>query len=165
MRILFVTGCTLDQSKMAAGCSCGKAQLQPVIDWAVENELTLESMPCPETELYGQPRQPRGFKFYNNDYFRRGCAQRALVVCDRIEELSRDHDIVGIVGIMYSPSCSFLRNKSAFHPYGVFAEELEKEMQRRSLSLPTATVSTKSSETAIKKRLEELLAVRTESAP
>lgn len=165
MRILFITGCILDQSKMAAGCSCGKAQLQPVIDWAAENELTLESMPCPETELYGQPRQRRGFKFYNNGYFRRGCTRRASAVCDRMQELARSSEIVGIVGIMYSPSCSFLRNKSAFHPYGAFAEELENEMRSRGLSLPTATVSTKSSASAIKRRLGALLALHEESTP
>lgn len=128
-RVAFVSHCILSQVVMAEGVVKGHpSMIRPVIEWALENEINLEQMPCPEALWLGYKRPSHGKKWYEDKGFRNYCA---MLVDNEALKMARLVDagaeIVGVIGVVFSPACSTIKDSpSPYHPYGIFMEELEK---------------------------------------
>jgi len=124
---IFVSHCILAQSVMAGDKSCGPQQVKPVLKWAMDNDINICQMPCPEALFEGIKRKPKGFKYYNTPEFRKHCAGIAQTQASYINELIKSgHNVLGVIGVVFSPACSTIKDSpSPYHPYGVYMDELE----------------------------------------
>ena len=127
-KFVFISHCILAQSIMAGDKSCGPQQVKSVVQWAMDNDINMCQMPCPEALFEGINRKSQGFKHYNTIEFRVHCVKIAINQAKYISELiSAGHNVLGVIGVVFSPACSTIKDsKSPYHPYGVYMEELER---------------------------------------
>ena len=111
-KILLVSHCLLntasklksyDESEMKAEDSLRKE----IIKTAVDNDIHLLQLPCPEFIMYGSRRWGHVSEQFDTPYFRSQCRKLLEDYMLQIKEyLSNDRfRILGIVGIDGSPSC------------------------------------------------------------
>ncbi len=135
-RVAFVSHCILSQVVMAEGSVKGHpSMVRPVIEWALENEINLEQMPCPEALWLGYKRPSHGKKWYEDNGFRKYCAMLAWRQAYHMSDLiNAGAEIVGVIGVVFSPACSTIKDSpSPYLPYGIFMEEMERAAEMISL--------------------------------
>lgn len=127
-KFIFISHCILAQSIMAGDKSCGPQQVKTVIQWALDNDINMVQMPCPEALYQGIKRKPHGFKFYNTPEFRIHCRTIVWNQASYMYSLMEaKHTVLGVIGVVFSPACSTIKDSaSPYHPYGVYMDELEK---------------------------------------
>ncbi|MBE6008327.1 MAG: DUF523 domain-containing protein [Lachnospiraceae bacterium] len=112
-KIVFVSHCILniaskvvmyDKEEMDAEETLRKEFMHKAID----NDIQLIQLPCPEYTLYGARRWGHVSDQFDNVFFRRHCRNILEPIIDQlIEYLSNDDmfEVLGFVGIDGSPSC------------------------------------------------------------
>ena len=112
-KILLVSHCLLntasklksyDQSEMKAEDSLRKE----IIKTAVDNDIHLLQLPCPEFLQYGYRRWGHTYDQFNNVFFRERCREMLQPVILQVKEYlenDTEFEIVGVLGIDGSPSC------------------------------------------------------------
>ena len=142
---IFISHCILAQSIMSGVRSQGEGpqQVKPVLRWAMDNDINMCQMPCPEALYEGIKRESHGFKYYNTPEFRTHCRKIARGQGAYIKELiNSGHRVLGVVGVVFSPACSTIKDSpSPYHPYGVYMEELEKTTKDSGLTIPFVCVT------------------------
>jgi predicted secreted protein len=118
-----------------------------VLKFVTNHRLNFHQLPCPET-LFGKgglPRKSHGKAWYESNGFREFCREKAAEQADYIATLANaGRDIIGIVGMEFSPSCSTVEGSaSPYRPYGIFMEELKVALADRALSPPFVSVNEK----------------------
>jgi len=146
-RFVFMSNCILSQSVMAEGASkTDKSMVRMVIDWALDNDINIQQMPCPESILLGVDRAPHGYKWYKeNEDFEDICKSVARNQVKWMKTiLDGGHEIIGVIGVIFSPACSTIKDSpSPYHPYGLYMERLEFELKKRDLKIPFISVTPK----------------------
>lgn len=125
MKYIFASACITNQMFRATGCGNG-VMIKTVVQWALDNDIAIVSMECPETQLLGLPRKPTGKKEY--------LKTRINLICDDIVHKTRrqfmqfdqvDHKLIGIIGVKFSPLCCTIENsKSVYLQTGILMEKL-----------------------------------------
>lgn len=112
-KILFVSHCILNtaskvvlynQEEMDAEESLRKKFLNE----AINNDIHLIQLPCPEFTLYGAKRWGHVSDQFDNVFFRKHCRKILEPIIDQMKEYldnDRMFEVLGVVGIDGSPSC------------------------------------------------------------
>ncbi len=117
-------------------------------------------MPCPESQLGGYEnglkRGPKSISKYDTPEFRKVCQHSASEVTEMIKAiLNNDYEIVAILGIEFSPSCSIklqYSNKGVFHQPGIFIKSLKNQLAAEKIDIPFLGINRR----GMKKSLREL---------
>ena len=153
-KLVFLSHCILNQNACVRGLASQPAVIREMVDLALDNNVAMYQMPCPEVSYLGSMRWGQVKKMYSNPMFRRHCQQIAEQICDQIQTYSdNEHQVVGIVLRDGSPTCGLkcsaveadskqvwggmVWNASPLQRFGategVFTEELKAEIQRRGI--------------------------------
>ena len=112
-KIIFVSHCILntaskvvmyDQEEMDSEEKLRKQFLQK----AIENDIHIIQLPCPEFTLYGANRWGHVSNQFDNIFFRTHCRKILLPIIEQLKEYLAHEDrfeILGFIGIDGSPSC------------------------------------------------------------
>ncbi len=112
-KIVFVSHCILniaskvvmyDKEEMDAEEALRKEFMHKAID----NDIQLIQLPCPEFTLYGSRRWGHVSNQFDNIFFRKHCRKILEPVIDQLMEYLENEDmfeVLGFVGIDGSPSC------------------------------------------------------------
>lgn len=112
-KVIFVAHCLLNvaskvvmynKEEMAAEEELRKDFLNK----AIENDVQIIQLPCPEFTLYGAKRWGHVSNQFNNVFFKNHCRNILQPIIDQLKEYLANPDmfkVLGIVGIDGSPSC------------------------------------------------------------
>ncbi|GLI34736.1 CD3072 family TudS-related putative desulfidase [Desulforhabdus amnigena] len=153
-KLIFLSHCILNQNACVRGLASQPAVIREMVDLALDANLGMYQMPCPEVTYLGSMRWGQVKKMYGNPMFRRHCRHIAEQICDQIQTYrDNDHQVLGIVLRDGSPTCGL--KCSAVEPddeqvwggmvwhasplqrfgatEGVYTEELKAELQQRGM--------------------------------
>ena len=151
-KLVFLSHCILNQNACVRGLASQPAVIREMLDLALDNDVAMYQMPCPEVTYLGSMRWGQVKKMYANPMFRRHCRQIVEQICDQIQTYrDNDHQVVGIILRDGSPTCGLncaaveadseqvwggmVWHASPLQRFGategVFTEELKAELQRR----------------------------------
>ncbi len=130
-KVIFVPFCILCQSAKAIGLTEHyPAVVGPLVKLLNDLKINIVQLPCPEMLGEGLVRNPYEISYYERPDFLILCKKLAHTQADIIEKfISNGFDVVGILGIERSPSCSLdhVRRDGAIVPgKGVFIGEIMK---------------------------------------
>jgi len=161
-KFIFIPFCLICQSFQAQGIVRygWTAAIKPVIEEILRAEVNIIQMPCPESQFGGYEkglkRSPKGIQQYDIPEFKKICQDSALRVVEQIKAiLANSYEVVGILGIEYSPSCSTkiqYSPRGTFHRPGLFIEALRKELDIEIREIPFVGINRR----GIEKSLAEL---------
>lgn len=152
-KLIFLSHCLLNQNACVQGIASEPAAIRSVVDAALDNDVGIYQMPCPEMTYYGSRRWGQVKAQYETPMFRRHCQQIAEQLLDQVEDYrATGHRIVGIVMRDGSPTCGLHRacvaaderqiwggmvwqapRQRFADTRGVFCETLIAEAERRGL--------------------------------
>lgn len=138
--------------------------ITPIVDELLKNNINLIQMPCVESLFggceTGLKRKPKGIAHYDNSKFRKHCKVLALQTADMVKAiLSNGYQIIVILGIEISPSCSVKHqytNKGMVRRPGIFIEELKKELEINKINIPFLGINRRGIKNSLNK-LKEIL--------
>lgn len=112
-RVLFVSHCILNTASKVD--HIGQQQPSPeeilrkkFVVKAVEENIQLIQLPCPEFSAYGSKRWGHTKDQFDNVFFRAHCRKILQPIVEQMAEYqqnSQSFEIIGVVGIEGSPSC------------------------------------------------------------
>ncbi len=152
-KLIFLSHCLLNQNACVQGIASEPAAIRAVVDVALDHDIGIYQMPCPEMTYYGSQRWGQVKAQYATPTFRRHCRAIAKQILDQVEDYrATGHRIVGVVMRDGSPTCGLNRacvaaddrqiwggmvwqvpRQRFADTKGVFCEELEAEAERRGL--------------------------------
>jgi predicted secreted protein len=153
-RLIFISHCFLNQNACVRGLASQPAAIRELIDLLLDNGVAIYQMPCPEVTYIGSMRWGQVKKQYASPMFRRHCRQIAEQMCDQVQTYrDNGHEVIGFVMRDGSPTCGLLCaaveadenqvwggmvwHASPLQRFGetpgVFTEELQAEVGRRSM--------------------------------
>jgi uncharacterized protein YbbK (DUF523 family) len=117
-------------------------------------------MPCPESQFGGYKngltRSPKGIETYDTPAFREFCSKLASETVDAIKAvLSNNYEVMAILGIENSPSCSVkyqYTDKGTIHRQGIFIEILRSMLNKEGIEIPFIGINRR----GIRKSLSEI---------
>lgn len=112
-RLLFVSHCILNTASKVvlynrSEIDAEEKMRKSLLNYAVNNDIQIYQLPCPEFSLYGSKRWGHVSEQFDNPFFREHCRK---ILSPFIQELSEylshpeSFEVLGIVGIDGSPSC------------------------------------------------------------
>ncbi|WP_300411190.1 CD3072 family TudS-related putative desulfidase [Lagierella sp.] len=136
-KVVFLSHCILNQNTVVEPLARAKGGFNKIIQEILKEDIGIHQMPCPENEFLGLDRNPMTYEEYDKlEGYRHQCKKIAQRVLKSIKEyLKNDYEIIGIIGIHQSPTCS-ITGKS-----GVYMEELLKQLKVNNIELRTMEVS------------------------
>ncbi|HLR20633.1 MAG TPA: hypothetical protein VK087_01375 [Tissierellaceae bacterium] len=118
-RVIFISHCILNQNTVVPPLARAKGAYREIIERLMENGIGIHQMPCPEYEYLGLSRKPMSKLEYDTDNYRNLCKKIANDILKTIKEyLNNGYNIIGLVGIKGSPTCSIREEQ------GIFMEEV-----------------------------------------
>jgi len=161
-RFIFIPFCLICQAFQAQGIVRygNRATIKPIVEEILRHDINIIQMPCPESQLgeyeQGLKRGPKGIEKYDTSEFREVCQHLATETAKMIKAiLANDYEIVAILGIEYSPSCSTklqYSRRGVFHRPGLFIEALQNQLAKEKIEIPFLGINRR----GMKKSLDEL---------
>lgn len=99
---------------------------------AVEQDIQLIQLPCPEFTLYGAKRWGHVSEQFDNIFFRKHCRRILLPIMDQLLEYKSNgerFEILGIIGIDGSPSCGVDYTCTGKESYGCLGGRDDRIME------------------------------------
>lgn len=154
-KVVFLSHCILNQNTVVEPLARAKGGFNKIIQEILKEDTGIHQMPCPENEFLGLDREPLSYEEYDGlKGYRKHCKKIAEKVLVSVKEyLRNDYEIIGIVGINQSPTCSITVKR------GIYMEELLKLLKVNNIELKTMEVSTEyveGKENDLKKLIEFL---------
>lgn len=143
--LVFVPNCLLCPINQAVYDQDKRMWSKEIISFLLFHNVDIIQMPCPETIFWKNKsilnRKPYGIKFYENDSeFVDLCNRLGKSVVDEINTfLEKDCNVVAILGIEHSPTCSIsymYTNKGTVHREGIFINCIHSNMISQSINVP-----------------------------
>jgi predicted secreted protein len=105
-KLVFLSHCMLNQNACVRGLASQPPVIREIVDLALDNDVAIYQMPCPEVTYLGSMRWGQTKKMYGNPMFRRHCRRIAELICDQVQTYrDNGHDVKGIVLRDGSPTC------------------------------------------------------------
>lgn len=105
-KLVFLSHCILNQNACVRGLASQPAVIREVVDAALDHDVAMFQMPCPEVTYVGSMRWGMVKEMYGTPMFRRHCRAIAEQVCNQIETYrANGHDVLGVVFRDGSPTC------------------------------------------------------------
>lgn len=141
-KCVFVSHCILAQTVRAEGCAKTPAIIDQVVRFLMDHEFNIMQMPCPESLAVGITRGKHGKKWYEKQGIREVCKNIAEGQVEYMKLLQdAGKEVVGIIGVEFSPACSFTRDsKSVYRQEGIYGEELRLAMDKNGISAKMISV-------------------------
>lgn len=147
-RCVFVSHCILAQCVRAEGLAKYFAgPVKPVVQFMLDNDINIMQMPCPESicAAGGLGRDPHGKKWYEDRGLRETAAKIAHGQVKYMKALvDQGYQILAIIGMEFSPACAvnyLNRGPVIVKDSGIYIEELRRELDAASLSIPMMGVN------------------------
>jgi predicted secreted protein len=130
-KIIILSHCILNQNSVVHPLARAKGAYTAIIEKILQEEIGIIQLPCPELLHLGENRPPMTKKEYDTPEFRRLCKTLLQNAMMQIQEYQRNgYEILGILGINESPTCSLLEER------GVLMEEFESALSNAKIKLP-----------------------------
>jgi predicted secreted protein len=144
-RYIYLASCILSQGIRAEGIvKHFSAAVDPVVELLMRNKINIRSMPCPELYFDDVLRPPCHKAKYDTEANRKVYKAVSGLVANEIRKIvSAGYEVIGVVGIEFSPSCAV--NKLGGSRFaggieqgpGIFIEELQNNLKSKTnLTLP-----------------------------
>lgn len=136
-KIIVLSHCILNQNSVVHPLARAKGAYTAIVQKILNEEIGMIQLPCPELLHLGEDRPPTTKKDYDTPEFRQLCKTLLQNPMLQIKEYQRNgYEILGILGINESPTCSLLEER------GILMEEFESALEREQIELPTLGVPT-----------------------
>lgn len=136
-RVVFVSNCILNQNVVVKPLARASGPYKDIVKTIIDYDIGIHQIPCPEFKHLGLSRPPMTKEEYDTLEYRRLSKEIALDTLVVIKEyLDHDYNIIGLIGINCSPSCS-IKNE-----IGITMEEILKVTKKENISLSTIDVPT-----------------------
>jgi len=136
-KVVFLSHCILNQNTVVPPLARASGPYRDIVEIISRCGIGMHQLPCPEFRYLGLKRKPMSKEEYDTFDFRKLCrdiAKDTVVIMK--EYLDNDYNIVGLIGINESPTCSFEGNK------GIFVEELFVLCEQWNINLKILDVPT-----------------------
>jgi len=118
-RVVFISHCILNQNTVVPPLARAKGPYRDIINEIMNHGIGIHQMPCPEYRYLGLKRKPMTKSEYDTEDFRKLCREISKDTVNIMKEyLNSGYEIIGLIGINHSPSCSIMGNR------GILMEEL-----------------------------------------
>lgn len=118
-KVIFTSHCILNQNTVVPPLARGKGPYRDIVEVIFDNGIGIHQLPCPEFRYLGLKRKPMTKEEYDTVEFRELCRDISKDAVNIMKEyLNNGYEIVGLIGINNSPTCSIVGKK------GIFMEEL-----------------------------------------
>lgn len=112
-KIVFVSHCVLNTASkveevMSNGVTEEEICRKKFLLKAIEKDIHIIQLPCPEFKLYGAKRWGHAKEQFDNPFYRESCRKMLEPIILEMQEYKANSDkfqILGIIGIEGSPSC------------------------------------------------------------
>lgn len=129
-KVIFFSHCILNQNTVVAPLARAKGAYTSIVQKILDLDIGIHQLPCPEYIFLGLDRKPMGKKEYDSHGYRDLCREIALSSMKVIKEyINKEYEIVGLVGINCSPTCSISGET------GILMEELLKLLDNENIDL------------------------------
>ncbi len=129
-KVIFISHCILNQNTVVCPLARAKGAYREIIKKIMECGIGIHQMPCPEFRKLGLKRIPMSKTEYDTLEYRNLCRSLAKDTANILKEyISNDYEIVGILGINGSPTCSITGIR------GIFMEELFSLLEKEKIYL------------------------------
>jgi len=142
-RLVAVIECILNQNARDAGAAKFPAISWPILCLCNEYNVGILQMPCPEISFLGfeRKRQPgQSIREVLDTFDGRNCCRKLSIdIVNRIEDyIVQDYELLAILGgNPKSPGCAVhSENGIPLSNSGVFMQELQGELRKRSIEVP-----------------------------
>lgn len=136
-RIILISHCILNQNSVVEPLARAKGAYNAIISEILKENIGIHQLPCPEFRHLGSKRPQMSKSDYDTLTYRRLCSEIAKDQLRIIQEYkSTGYEILGIIGINHSPTCSVKGN------LGILIEEIQKEMKSENITIPMIDVPT-----------------------
>lgn len=116
--IIYISHCILNQNSVVKPLARSSGAYASIIDEIMINGIGIEQLPCPEMLYLGMDRKPMTKEEYDTLDYNALCKELADRCKLEIDEyISKGYNIVGIIGIKESPTCSIEGQKGIFMKY------------------------------------------------
>jgi predicted secreted protein len=143
-RVVFVPHCLLNQSVRSLGRE--NSSVKEVVKFFADAEVGMVQLPCPEVEFDGGLERKAKPKECYDRIYRRCCRKVSAKILTQIRRyLERDYNVLGILGVEFSPTCGVYRvenGRKVVPGKGILMEEIEKGMQSQNFQVPIISVNT-----------------------
>ena len=133
-KILIVAHCILNQNSVVHPLARAKGAYTAIVEKILKEEIGIIQLPCPELLHLGEDRPPTTKEEYDTPKFRELCKTLLLNPIIQIKEYRHHgYEILGILGINESPTCSLLEER------GILMEEFEAALTDAEIVLGVPT--------------------------
>lgn len=137
-RVIFTSHCILNQNTVVYPLARAQGAYSEIIKTIMDKGIGIHQLPCPEYRHLGIERKPLSKSEYDTKEFRDLCKDISQDAVNILKEyLHNDYEIIGLIGINQSPSCSIRDIR------GILMEELLTLVESEGISLNTIDVSDK----------------------
>lgn len=136
-RVIFISHCIINQNTVVCPLARAKGAYREIIEEIMNNGIGIHQLPCPEYRHLGLKREPMDKNQYDTIEYRNLCRNISQDTINIVKEyLDNNYEIVGLMGINESPTCSIRDAK------GILMEELLSLAQNKGIHLKTIDVPT-----------------------
>lgn len=135
-KVVFISHCILNQNTVVEPLARAKGAYRDIIRTIMDSGVGIHQLPCPEYRHLGLKRKPMSKEEYDTEEFRNLCKNISQDTIQIMKEYKEsDYNIIGIIGINHSPSCSINGSK------GILMEELFRSLDDAGIILDKIDVS------------------------
>lgn len=134
-KLILLSHCIINQNSVVLPLARAKGPF-PFVETIIKNNIGIYQFPCPELKYRGLNRIPTSKEEYDTPEYRDLCTSlNKDIILDLIEYIRNDYEVIGIIGIKHSPTCSISQKR------GIFMEELFKILDKNNITIPYIEVS------------------------
>ncbi len=136
-KIVLVSHCILNQNTVVNPLARAKGAYVDIVTEIMKKGIGIHQLPCPEYRYLGLKRDSMTKEQYETEAFRslnKNISKDAVNIVK--EYINNGYEIIGIVGINESPTCSINGEK------GIFMEELLQALEKEDIKLKLIDVPT-----------------------
>lgn len=136
---IVVTFCLLDQFMRADGAKKYNKNLYiPILEWAINNNIAIIPLPCPEYLYEGINRKAAGIERYDTPNYNKHCKELAEKTVNLLNDhINKGIHIKAIIGINGSPSCGVeycKKNTKKVKRPGIYLSEIMNQSIKLNLN-------------------------------
>lgn len=136
-RVVFTSNCILNQNVVVSPLARAKGPYNDIVKTIMDYDIGIHQLPCPEFRHLGIKRLPMTKEEYNTVEYRKLSKEISLDTLYIIKEyLDNDYNIIGLIGINHSPSCSINGEM------GIMMEEIVETIKDEGINLNKIDVPT-----------------------
>lgn len=137
-QIVILCHCILNQNTVVEPLARAKGAYNQIVREILDQDIGIHQLPCPECNFLGLDRKPMNYNEYDSlPGYRLECEKLANELISTIREyIDNGYNIIGIIGINESPTCSITGKR------GLFMEEIFKLLELHDINLNYMEIST-----------------------